>query len=936
MKDQDPLKNEVRDLVDLLYRKLKDIEYVQPAFTAAAEKVKDIISRLDRYNTVPIRAMNGNGERYCDLFENANDAVFVVDEHQNYVDANKKALDLIGYSREELLSMSVFDVIPEEQKSRTTEEFLRLRKEGKYDKFRGKLRTKSGRWLNIEVSSSGIHDSGRYAGSFDIVRDISAHIEMEDSLRASESRLNIAQQIAHIGDWEWNVATHAVRWSDELYRIYGYEPGEIQPDYDLILKTMHPASRDQFLSGIDAALKGKRPFEMDYSFFRRDGSSAVIHTISRVIDEAGVPRRMLGTVQDVTTQKNAEDTLRDSEEKFRNIFDSATDGILIADASARRFVDANKSICTMLRCTKEELTRLGIEDIHPSAEVSRVIEEFEKQMRGEKTIAVDIPVLRRDGIVFFADICFTSITLRGNRFSVGIFRDITGRKRAEQALRDSERFIRNILDTVDEGFIVIDRNFRILTANKAYCDQVGEASDRVIGRHCYATSHRSQRPCYEAGEECAVRRVFETGEPHTALHRHTDGKGSILYVETKAFPIKDRSDSVMSVIETVNNITEKHLLEEERLKTQKLEAIGILAGGIAHDFNNLLQGVFGYISMAKTCFETKDRSLAMLEQAEQALHMSVDLTKQLLTFSKGGKPLKKKMQLRSVIENSVKFALSGSRVGYRIELDERLRTVEADEGQIGQVIQNIILNADQAMPLGGTILITAKNVATPRKGLIQPAQEQKYVEISIEDSGIGIPEQYLHKIFDPYFSTKDKGSGLGLATSYSIIKNHGGAIDVVSEPGKGATFFVYLPTVEAEADLPAIRAVSPAVRKGRILVMDDEELIRNIVGEQIKAIGHEVDYAEHGEEAILKYTASLESDSPFDVVILDLTIRGGIGGKETIKRLLDIDPGVKAIVSSGYSDDSVIADYGSYGFSGCLAKPYNFEDLRDTVNALLA
>ena len=789
MKDQDPSKNELTDLVDLLFRKLKKIEQDRPAFTAAAEKVHDLISRLDRYNTVASRALNGNGERYCDLFENANDAVFVVDEHLNYVDANKKALDLMGYSRAELLSMSVFDVIPEEQKTRSNEEFLRLRKEGKYDKFRGKLRTKSGRWLDIEVSSSGIRDKGRYVGSFDIVRDISAHVEMEESLRASESRLNIAQQIAHIGDWEWNVATNAVRWSDELYRIYGYEPGEIQPDNDFILKTMHPASRNDFLSGLDAALKGERPFEMDYSFFRRDGSIAVIHSIGRVIDQTGAPRRVLGTVQDVTNQKNAEEKLRDSEEKFRNIFDSATDGILIADVSTRKFVDANKSICTMLRCTKEQIIHLGIEDIHPAADVPHVIEEFERQMRGEKTIAMEIPVLRRDGIVFFADICFTSITLRGNVFSVGIFRDITGRKQAEQALRDSERFIRNILDTVDEGFIVIDRNFRILTANKAYCNQVGSASDHVIGRHCFEISHRSLRPCYEAGEECAVRRVFETGEPQTALHRHTDGKGSILYVETKAFPIKDRSDSVMSVIETVNNITEKHLLEEERLKTQKLEAIGILAGGIAHDFNNLLQGVFGYISLAKSCFDTKDRSLAMLEQAEQALHMSVDLTKQLLTFSKGGKPLKKKMQLRPVIDNSVKFALSGSRVGYRIEIEERLRTVEADEGQIGQVIQNIILNADQAMPLGGTILITAKNVPARRKGLPQQAGEQNYVEISIQDSGIGIPEQYLQKIFDPYFSTKDKGSGLGLATSYSIIKNHGGSIEVVSDARGGRYLF---------------------------------------------------------------------------------------------------------------------------------------------------
>jgi len=262
--------------------------------------------------------------------------------------------------------------------------------------------------------------------------------------------------------------------------------------------------------------------------------------------------------------------------------------------------------------------------------------------------------------------------------------------------------------------------------------------------------------------------------------------------------------------------------------------------------------------------------------------------------------------------------------------------VEADEGQIGQVVQNIVINAEQAMPLGGSIEITAKNVQAPKQELPQLPREGKYVVISVKDNGIGIPEKYLEKIFDPYFTTKEKGSGLGLATSYSIIKNHGGEIIVISELGKGTTFFIYLPAIETEKEVKEVPPASTVLRKGKILVMDDEDFILNIAGEMIRSLGHDVDFARAGESAIEKYRAAKESGNPFDVVILDLTIRGGMGGRETVERLLSMDNNVKAIVSSGYSDDAVVSEYYKYGFRTSLSKPYKLEVLRDTLNALLS
>jgi PAS domain S-box-containing protein len=614
-----------------------------------------------------------------------------------------------------------------------------------------------------------------------------------------------------MGDWSWDVKTNQVHWSDELYRIYGYEPRSIEPDYALVVAAMHPDSKETFLKNIAAALSGERPFEMDYTFFRRDGSAAILHTIGRVIrDGAGTPVQMVGTVQDITAQKAAEAALRESEARYRTLFHA-----------------------------------------------------------------------------------------------------------------------------VDEGFIIIDRDFRIVTANRAYERMFAENGEEVIGRRCYEVAHGADRPCHERGLGCSAREVFERGESPAVLHRHAAKNGNTLYFETRAFPIRDDSGAVVSVIETINDVTEKLLLSEERLKTQKLEAIGVLAGGIAHDFNNLLQGLFGYLSMAKITLDQKERSLAMLEQAEQALHLSVNLTKQLLTFSKGGKPVKSLLSLRTLLENSVKFALSGSRAGCRIECGEDLWMVEADEGQIGQVIQNIVLNADQAMPLGGTVTVSAKNVAAPGQSHVHALGKGNYVLIEIQDSGIGIPEQYLEKIFDPYFSTKEKGSGLGLATSYSIVRNHGGLIDVASEPGKGTTFSIALPAAAATNTPAAVRTSARAGRRGKVLLMDDEELVRTISGEMIREDGHEVEFAEDGQTAIEKYKAAREAGAPFDIVILDLTVRGGLGGKETIKALRAIDPGLKAVVSSGYSDDSAVADYKAHRFDACLTKPYEFGKLRETLSVLL-
>jgi PAS domain S-box-containing protein len=636
----------------------------------------------------------------------------------------------------------------------------------------------------------------------------------------------------------------------------------------------------------------------------------------------------------ITERKRREEALRQSEENYRTLFDSSTDGIFLLDLEGR-FIDANRTAHERLGYTREEFLALSIRQLDAPAFASRVPERL-RQIR-EKGVAVfESGHLRKDGSTMPVEVNSRLLEYKGTTVFFSVIRDISERKRAEELLRASEEFNRDILDTVDEGFIVVDRDFRILTANRAYCDQVGATCDDVTGKHCYEVSHRTDRPCHEAGEECAVQKVLASGKQHTALHRHPDAQGQMMFVETKAYPILDAAGRVASVIETITNVTERKLLEEERLKTQKLESIGTLAGGIAHDFNNLLQGVFGYISMAKMPLDRVDRSFAMLEQAEKALHLSVNLTNQLLTFSKGGKPVKKRVALGPVIENAARFALSGSRSVCRLEIDPGLWETDADEGQIAQVIQNVVLNADQAMPLGGTVTVTARNLAAAEAVAHPGLGPRDHVEIAVRDEGVGIPAQYLDKIFDPYFTTKEKGSGLGLATSYSIVKNHDGKIEVESAPGSGTSFTIYLPGVAAAAPTAVGPEVPAGTRTGRILVMDDDELVRTIAGQLLAALGHEVVQAERGETALEEYQSAREAGRPFDIVILDLTIRGGMGGAETMRRLLEIDAGVKAVVSSGYSDDEVTSAFREHGFRAFLKKPYRLEELKATLTALLA
>jgi nitrogen-specific signal transduction histidine kinase/ActR/RegA family two-component response regulator len=407
-------------------------------------------------------------------------------------------------------------------------------------------------------------------------------------------------------------------------------------------------------------------------------------------------------------------------------------------------------------------------------------------------------------------------------------------------------------------------------------------------------------------------------------------------------PIHDRKQEIIGVVLVFQDITEKLKVEMESARVQKLESIGLLAGGIAHDFNNILTTVMNNLAMIRLMKGSADKVLEKIDFTENAVLKAKGLTEQLLTFAKGGAPSKKVIVITDLVKDSVGFALRGSNVRSDIKIEKGIWSVEVDGSQMRQVISNLIINAYQAMPDGGVARISVANCRVG-SGESEVSEPGDYVRISVRDEGVGIKEELLPKIFDPYFTTKEEGSGLGLATVYSIISQHGGYVHVDSEYGKGANFSIYIPAVmaedesapEEEKSTKPVAGPEPAVGS-RILIMDDEEDIRELLSELLVIAGFEVVSSSEGAEAVRLYKEARKSGQGFDCMIMDLTIPAGMGGKEAIARILAEDPEAKAIVSSGYSNDPVMADYRKYGFSGRVAKPYRLEKLVEALNEIIS
>jgi PAS domain S-box-containing protein len=513
--------------------------------------------------------------------------------------------------------------------------------------------------------------------------------------------------------------------------------------------------------------------------------------------------------------------------------------------------------------------------------------------------------------------------------------EVRERKAAEFRLASGKERLAVTLRSIGDGVIATDTEGRIEMMNRAAEEITGWKGEEVLGKHLWSVLKIFDETSRQPREDPTAQVMRDNAIielPRDTVLVRKDGSERI--IADSAAPIRDAKSRIIGVVIVFRDVTAARQADEERIQAQKLESLGLLAGGIAHDFNNFLMGILGNIQFAAEGMEEGDIRLKYLKDAESALFRARDLTAQLLTFARGGAPVRRARHLGEMIRETATFTLRGSGSRPAFEIPEDLMAVNVDLSQIAQVIGNLVLNAAQAMEGGGIVTLTAKNVDVGEETPLQ--KSGRYVRIEVSDTGTGIPPAILPKIFDPYFTTKAGGRGLGLPSCLSIVKKHDGWIDVRSEVGTGTTFSVYLPAAEEKPVHEEAIETEPekTACSGHVLIMDDEEPIRTVMQAMLTRKGFFVDGAEDGAAAIELYRRAMEAGEPYDAVVLDMTIPGGMGGRETMEQLREIDPAVRAIVSSGYSQDPVMASYADYGFAAALPKPYRIQDLVDAIKEI--
>ena len=483
--------------------------------------------------------------------------------------------------------------------------------------------------------------------------------------------------------------------------------------------------------------------------------------------------------------------------------------------------------------------------------------------------------------------------------------------------------LETILESMADGILELTRDGVIVNANPAALALVGLPEERLLSlkvTDLFFGQDRAIVQDFICG--CTAVRTIPQDRPLALQGRQ---------VLVKVLPVRNSSGEMIVMI---TDITDRLKMEAQLRYAEKMEAVGLLAGGIAHDFNNVLTAILGNISLAKMRVKPSDKTFEKLTEAERSVFRARDLTYQLLPFSPGGSPVRRVVSLTATVRKTCLAVVEGSGVGCEVSVQDGLHRVEADLLQIRQVVSNLVVNALQASPPDGKIEVSAENVEITGEGSL-PLSPGSYVQISVRDSGSGIPEEHLGKIFDPYFTTKETGKGLGLASAYSIIRRHDGCITAESGKGLGTTFRIFLPATGKESSWEAKTREQICRGRGKILVMDDEEQVRKVVGQMLTYLGYQTVLASDGDEAIRLYSDAVEAGSPYDAVILDLTVPGGMGGKEAIKVLRRLDPQVRAVVSSGYSTDPIMSVYGESGFQGVLEKPYRLHELSDLLHKII-
>jgi two-component system cell cycle sensor histidine kinase/response regulator CckA len=668
--------------------------------------------------------------------------------------------------------------------------------------------------------------------------------------------------------------------------------------------------------------------------------------------------------------RKVELALRASEERYRGFVEDCAYGFFELDLQGR-ITAVNRATCQFAQCRAEDLIGRRLTDFVPDDEQPRVMENLQMVLDGQpndgprvhrlRNAAGEIREMEVNSIAVYRDTEIVGVqgtladvtelraaqaqlaqlhdelearvaqrTAELARANEQLVQEIAARRASETSLRESEEKFRRVAEK-SPNMIFISQSGRVVFAS--------EACEPILG--------------YSREELCApdfdfYRLIAPESLPvvKQMYARHAAGKEvapyeyGLLTKDGRRLDVINASRLIAfggkpAILGIVTDVTQQRRVEEELAKVERLDSIGLLAGGIAHDFNNILTAVLGCLGLADTMTGANPGLREVLRDAERATLRARDLTGQLLTFAKGGAPVRETASVAELVSESATFAARGAPARLTFALPEDLWAAELDVGQISQVIGNLVLNSIQAMPEGGVIDISCANIRLG-SGEVIPLAEGRYVMISVRDHGRGIAPEHLGRIFDPYYTPKSGGSGLGLTTAYSIVKRHGGCIQAISTVGEGSTFAVYLPASDGEPEDRAKVEVELASGHGRILVMDDDDMVRQVAVTLLETLGYQAEGVRDGQAAIDRYAAEKDGATRFDAVIMDLTVRGGMGGIEAVAKLKRIDPDVRAIVSSGYSNDPALSAPESYGFCGRLAKPFKIEEIALEVAEITA
>jgi two-component system, cell cycle sensor histidine kinase and response regulator CckA len=678
----------------------------------------------------------------------------------------------------------------------------------------------------------------------------------------------------------------------------------------------------------EQAIRSRNLVHADETLVTSAGKTINLDTIKAPIhDEHGNLHGLVVVSRDITERRKAERALLISEQRMSRAQETAHVGswewntvgneLYWSDEVYRIYGRNPDDLVTSFQYVKEAM--------HPD-DLEPFLQAINAAIYHRQPFRMDYRLIRPDGkertIHTIGEVSYDAA---GNPLGMsGTIQDITEIRNAEQQLQ----LFAYLVNQSNDAISIVDlATGRISFVNEQACRNLQYTREELLAMR---PEDFSVRP------SGFFRRHFqELQQTRTLLaedyHRRKDGTTFPVEINVKYARVNHREYAVA----VIRDISERKRMEQEIQKRQRLESLGILAGGIAHDFNNILTVILGNIEMAGTLLPPGDKAGRRITVAAQATLRARGLSQQLLTFAKGGAPIKKTVSVLQLVEESAGLAVRGSNVKCEHFFPDDLWPIEADESQLHQVLNNLAINALQAMPQGGILEISAVNQYVQRDK-VPGLAEGRYVRIAFKDQGTGIPEEHLEIIFDPYFTTKEKGSGLGLTISFSIIQRHGGVITVDSRPGKGSTFALFLPASEKnENDSETAECDKITTGTGRILVMDDDASLNAIASEMLQHLGYRVETVRDGAEAVGAYQKALAAGEPFTAVITDLTVPAGLGGKETVRLLLDLHPQAKVIVSSGYANAPVMSDYARYGFKGVIPKPYKLTELSRTLQKVI-